>query len=306
MRTERRLRCYVEDEEIYLFYFGDFEIGQKYNSPFRRDPRPSFKIDDHEGFLFWKDFGLTSPTGADAIAFVQQLHGLTRQGAVDLIWHDFIEGLPSLPKRQRKLNIALPLDVYPRELESFELAYWHEHCIELGLLCRFGIRGVGSVYQHGKLLWASTPEEPIFYYDFEGPYKLYRPKSEQRFRGSGNGDVIEGYKQLPATGRNLVITSSMKDTLVLTSLGYNACNPSSETNLRALKGKARELNERFSVIHILFDNDKPGIKSAQTLAKLTGWKPIYIPNNVAKDPADVVKKYGNRFVLSNILRSFAQ
>lgn len=306
MITERRLRHYVDDEEIYLYYFGDFEIGKKYNSPFRRDPKPSFKIDDHDGFLYWKDFGLTSPKGSDAISFVQQLHNVKRKQAVSIIWRDFISGSPTLPKRNRSLNISLPIDVYPRELKDFELSFWNQHCIEEGLLKRFGIRGVEAVYKHGSLMWTSTPEEPMFYYDFGGPFKVYRPKSDFRFLGEGNGDVIEGYRQLPQTGRTLIISSSMKDTVVLSSLGYHACNPPSETNLRRVKEKAREFNSRFSNIYILFDNDVPGIRAASSLAAKTGWKPIYIPKNIAKDPADVVKKFENRFVLSAILRSFVE
>ncbi len=304
MRTERRLRNYVEDEEIYLLYFGEFELGTKYHSPFRRDPRPSFKIDDHKGLLYWKDFGLTSPAGSDALAFVQQLYGVDRQGAVNIVWRDFLEDSPTLPKRKRTLNISLPMDVRCRELRDFELSYWQEHCVERELLGKFNIKGVASIHKHGNLLWESTPAEPMFYYDFGGPYKIYRPKSENRFLGSGNGDIIEGYAQLPNTGRSLIVTSSMKDAIVLTSLGYSACSPASETNLRAVKARAREFNERFSAIYVLFDNDAPGRKAAKALTNITGWTAIFIPKEVAKDPADVVKKFGNRFALSNFLRKF--
>lgn len=303
--TEARLRYYVSDESIYAYYFRDFEIGRKYHSPFRRDPKPSFMIREDGGRLWWIDFGLSRTARPDAIGFVSELYGIDRRQAVERIWGDFMERGATVAKRKRSLNIALPYDVAMGDLEDFELRFWESHCIEKPLLDRFSVKGLRGLYRHGSLMWTSTSTEPAYVYIFaKDVYKVYRPLSEDRFRGQGNGSVLEGYKQLPATGRHLFVTSSMKDTLVLTSLGYCAVAPSSENSMNALLGKARELNSRFSDIHILFDNDPPGIRAARRLGHLTSWKTVFLPKDLAKDPADVVKKYGNRFVLSELLRTF--
>lgn len=306
MITETRLKFYVSEESIFRYYFGEFEIGKKYNSPLRRDPRPSFMINVHEGRLYWKDFGLTSDVSADAIGFVAELNNETRKAAVRRIWHDFMHNKPNLTKKADKsLNIGLPYDLVTHDLTSFELRYWEQHCIEQPLLDRFNIKGVESLSRHGKLMWRSTAFEPAYAYMFDrDTFKIYRPKSEDKFRGQNNGSVIEGYAQLPATGDCLIITSSMKDTLVLTSLGYAAAAPSGETNIRALFERAREFNARFSNVVILFDNDSPGIRAATRVSHATNWRKIFLPRELAKDPADVVKKFGNRFVLSQILARF--
>lgn len=307
MISEARLKCYVSDESIYLYYFGEFEIGRKYNSPLRRDPRPSFIIQQHQGSLLWTDFGLGKTVRPDAIGFVQVLKDMTRDEAVRTIWEDFMHKGVRVRRQPLSMNIGLPYELTSRDMQEFELDYWLRHCIEEPLLDRFNVKAVDALYRHGSKVLTSTKREPSYVYLFDKDiYKIYRPLSEDRFRGQGNGDIVEGYAQLPKSGRSLIISSSMKDTLVLTSLGYNACNPPGETNLRAVLARARELNARFNNIQILFDNDGPGIRSAYRLSGLTGWRPIFLPKEVAKDPADVVKKYGNRFVLSHILRRFAQ
>jgi hypothetical protein len=103
----------------------------------------------------------------------------------------------------------------------------------------------------------------------------------------------------------LIITSSLKDTMVLDTLGYAACNPGGEANFKTIVAKAREFNNRFGKIYILFDNDGPGIRGATRLSHFTGWQPIFLPKEVAKDPADVVKRHKNRFVISEIIRNLA-
>lgn len=306
MATEARLKCYVSDESIYLYYFGDFEIGKKYHSPFRRDPRPSFLISEHNGQLLWKDFGLSEKVRPDAIGFVTKLRGVSRKEAVRIIWGDFLEKGVSVTRQARSLNIGLPYDLTYREISDSEMVFWTRHCIDRDLLSRFSVKAVDRLYRHGSLVWESTSKEPAYVYLFDKDvFKIYRPLSDDRFRGQGNGDIIEGFKQLPQTGRRLIVTSSMKDSLVLTSLGYAACAPAGETNIRAVLSKARELNARFSEVLILLDNDVPGLKAAQKLSALTGWRAFSLPKGTSKDPADVVKKYGNRFVLSEMLRKLA-
>jgi len=304
--NEMRLRFFVSDEEVYQHYFGDFELGKKYNSPLRRDPKPSFLIQMHEGCMLWKDFGLSQKTRPDAIGFVQELFQEERKQAVKRIWDDFMRNGVSVKSVKRSLNIGLPYDLVTHELTSSELRYWAMHCIEKPLLDRYGIKGLTELQRHGGVVWKSTPEEPAYVYPFvKDTFKIYRPLSQDRFRGQNNGMTIEGYAQLPATGTSLIVTSSMKDVLVLTSLGYNAIAPPGESNIRSVLEKARELNARFHRIYILFDNDGPGISAANRLHRHTNWPRIFLPKEVAKDPADVIKKYGNRFVLSRIMAKFA-
>lgn len=306
MVTEARLRCYVSDESMFQYYFGDFEIGRKYNSPLRKDPKPSFQITEKGGALLWFDFGLGKKVRPDGLGFVQELFDVSREEAVKIVWNDFVTLRVTLPKKKRSLNISLPYDLYQHALTQKELEYWQRHCIELPLLERFQVAGLEGLYRHGDLVWKSTDTEPAYVYNFsKDVFKVYRPLSEDRFRGQNNGLTIEGYDQLPRSGSRLFISSSLKDSIVLTSLGYNSCNPPGETNIKALFSKASEFNQRFDEVIVFFDNDKPGIAAAGRVAKETGWKSIVLPKNLAKDPSDVIKKFGNRFVLSETLRNLA-
>jgi hypothetical protein len=301
MISEKRLRCYVSDESIYSYYFGDFEIGRKYNSPLRRDPKPSFLIQEYNGFLFWKDFGLSTTNRPDALGFVAELFNETRGEALRRVWNDFLKGGVRVYRKKRPLNIGLPYDINVGDLMDWELGYWDLHCLR-ETVGQFGVKGLRGLYRHGSLLWESTIREPAYVYSFgKDRFKVYRPLSEDRFRGQSNGDCIEGYDQLPLTAPLLIITSSMKDAMVLTSLGYPACAPPSENSFRPLLERAREFNARFHQIVTLLDNDGPGRRAAKRIEHSTNWRGIFTPG--FKDPADVIKKFGNRFVLKNILVS---
>ena len=105
--------------------------------------------------------------------------------------------------------------------------------------------------------------------------------------------TIQGYKQLPKSGKLLVITKSMKDVLLLHELGIPAIAPNSETQNVSDK-MFEELKSRFKYIVYVFDNDLPGISNMVKFKKHNP-EAIYhwIPRAYkAKDITDFYKKYG--------------
>lgn len=65
----------IPEMDVYKRYLGEFNVGKKMNSPFRKDKNPSFAIFEpkiYPGRLFFKDLG-NGKTG-DAIMFVKELN----------------------------------------------------------------------------------------------------------------------------------------------------------------------------------------------------------------------------------------
>jgi hypothetical protein len=77
---------------------------------------------------------------------------------------------------------------------------------------------------------------------------------------------LQGYEQLPKTGKLLIITKSLKDVMVLYELGYNAVALQSE-NDNLNKQIFIELSNRFKKIVIFFDNDLPGLDASVKLCE---------------------------------------
>lgn len=71
---------------------------------------------------------------------------------------------------------------------------------------------------------------------------------------------------LPKTGEYLVVTKSLKDVMTLYSLGIPAIAPISE-NCFLSESQYNRLKERFKYIVLLYDNDRPGLRSMVSIKK---------------------------------------
>lgn len=303
---ERRLRFYVSDAVIYKHYFGDFNLVNKYHSPFphRDDPRPSFKFVNIGSMknprIIWTDFGLSGAKYRDGIGFVMEYFGISRKAAARKIWNELVRDQNvSIKRPVIKYPLNLPYEYGGQPLSDEEMEYWNRLSIPKKLLEAYRISSLAFMRRAGDLIWKSEKDNPTYLYEFskKDAFKAYRPldPNKDKFRGQNNGSILEGYDQLPRNGEVLFITSSLKDTLTLRNLGFLAINPTSENSRRALLGKAKELLQRFEKIYILYDNDRPGIIATKVLAQKTGWIPLFLPQHFTKDPSDLVMKSNGRY-----------
>lgn len=153
---------------------------------------------------------------------------------------------------------------------------------------------MSALYKTDKLIWKSTEDNPAYIYIYEGSkaFKAYRPLDPKgdKFRGQDNGEIIEGWDQLPYEWEHLIVTKATKDIMTFRTIGYISCSPTSENSFRTILSKKDELNRRFKRIFIFFDNDAAGMKAAKFLHEATGWTVIILPQDHAKDVSDLVYK----------------
>ena len=126
-------------------------------------------------------------------------------------------------------------------------------------------------------------------------------RKEFRFIGNVSTKTIQGYKQIPEKGKLLVITKSMKDTMLLDSLGIASLSPNSETQFISDK-TLFELKERFKNIVLLYDSDRTGVKFMNKIKKQYPDLVIcMIPRKYeAKDISDFYQKYGKNKTIEGI------
>lgn len=301
-----RLRFYLLDSDIYSYYFGGFNIGNKVRSPFRRDSVPSLIFYTYNDSVKWRDYGLSTQEGNDPVAFVMHLFDVTEKEACNMIWEEMVEGC-NIPKRKKTIDFKkqkIPLVVTTKELEDFELEYWNRAMVKKPLLDFYKIKSVASASISDINVFESVKGDPAFYYTFsDGAFKTYRPLTNNKsakFRGKGNGKVMEGWEQLPFKGQHLIINKSLKDTIVCRNIGILSTNPTGEGSIDYIRTKIREINARFTNVYILFDPDKAGIAASNALHKDTGWPQIYLDKE--KDCFDNVCKYNNYFYLNNFFK----
>lgn len=300
--TKEELLHKYSEYDIFRNYIGNFELGETYRSPLRRDDAvPSFNIfySKRHNCLLFKDF---AGKRGDCIVFVQQLLGLkSYQETIDQIDKDMNIIIPkkkleSSPIILEKVTTNIQIVVKP--WEEKELSWWNSFGILPTTLKKYNVYSIKGYYSNN--FYISTLGFAFAYMEYKDKtqtFKIYRPLASKanKWRSNHPFGVHQGYTQLPVSGELLIITKSLKDVM---SLWDCASIPSIGIQSETCYIKQSVIDEykfRFDNCITLFDNDEQGISQARNYEKLYDIPSIFIPKDYEKDVkdfSDLVKKVG--------------
>lgn len=316
-------------KELILSRFSEEQLMEYYlhlpvkkgllRSPLRRDKQPTCSFyRNNSGTLIFKDFA----TGQHLNVFgvVQEIFRCDYHKALRIIANDLgIVRDKTLQKNPGKINDN-PTKINDKEMSKIqveiqdftdlELKWWGRFGITLDILKKFDVFSCKHVFLNGDLCAKSQQHCPIFGYygkKYQGLelWRCYFPKRTSfRFITNWPSKKIQGYDQLPKTGKLLVITKSMKDVMCLYSCGISACAPNSE-NLFISDTMLDELKSRFEYIVVFYDNDRPGMYN---MSKIRKDHPelfyAFIPKQYgSKDISDFYRDHGRKETL-NLIKKF--
>lgn len=307
-------------EEQLMEYYLHLPVKKGlFRSPLRRDKQPTCSFyRNGSGTLIFKDFA----TGQHLNVFgvVQEIFKCDYHEALRIIANDMgIVRDKTLHKNPGKVN-ENPTKISDKEMSriqvevqdftDLELKWWGKYGITPEILKKFNVYSCKHVFLNGELFAKSQQHCPIFGYygkKYQGLelWRCYFPKRTSfRFITNWPSKKIQGYDQLPKTGKLLVITKSMKDTMCLYSCDITACAPNSE-NLFISDAMLDELKSRFNHIVVFYDNDRPGLHN---MAKIRRDHPeliyVSIPKQYgSKDISDFYKDHGRKETL-NLIKNF--
>lgn len=301
----------IDSLSVYQRFFrGDVRQGKGYSSPFREDKTPSFCIFRagdpkyvHKGYL-WIDQA-TGEVG-DCLDFVAKLYGVSVKEAICLIKGN-VGSLKSLQVQQKEVEEVEMVKAYNNikftsyPWKDWNKKFWEQFGITVPILNFYNVKYVKDFVVGDKYYGKPTYREPTFCYMFADPdksskigLKLYTPYSkEYKFSRDYGPTVVEGYEQaIIAKSTNLcVITKSLKDVMVLCTLGIPAVSPPSEHATINLS-KLTALQNKFSKLIVLFDNDRAGIEASAKFSAQHNIPSIMLPTQYgAKDCAEFVVQY---------------
>lgn len=304
-------------EETYMSYYIGIPIKKGlFKSPLRDDKRPTCSFfKGQSGNLYFKDFA----TGQclTFIGVVMAKYDCTYHDALKIIAKDFgyihnVSKTPVVIKPQPKFECEKEtfIQVEIKDFTESELKWWESFGITKDILKKYKIYSVKTVFLNGVINAQSTQHSPIYGYYFgkKGEveqWRIYFPKRKEfRFLGNVSTKTIQGFKQLPETGKLLVITKSMKDVCLLSSFGIPAIAPNSETQFISEK-VLEELKIRFKHIALLYDSDLTGVKFMNKIRKQYPELIVcMIPRKYqTKDISDFYQKYGKKETISLIKQS---
>ena len=310
----------ITEYDIFVYYCPSFkELGKKFKSDLREDNSPTVSIIPYNGRLLYKDFG-NSEHAFDCFNYVKYKYGCSFIGALRIIDCDFNLGLSS---KKDAINFTMGYMAYSQEntpkfikpeilikkkkrhWNKEDVKFWSQYLVNKELLTTFAVQPISHFWINSTRFSCKSIS---YAFQFNNRYKIYSPYDEKnKWLSNTKKTDVQGYNQLPNNGERLIITSSLKDVLCLTSAGYNAIAMQSEMQTPEEK-LISELKERFTTIEILYDNDfekinNPGQTMARKICDLYGFTNICIPTNYeSKDPSDLVSNTGGFKNLKIILK----
>ena len=304
--TKEYLYNSIGQERLMEFYTGvPIKKGLFVSPPeIRMDRKPTCAFyKNKKGNLIFKDFAGIS---GDVVTVVMEIFQCSYYQALRIIANDFdLVSYSKMDKNPPKLEYtgsvmeetsSAKIQVEIQDFSDKELDWWDNFGITLETLKLFRVYSVKSVFLNDRYFTSSSNSSPIYGYyggknsDKEELWRLYMPtKINYRFLSNWSSSIIQGIKQLPKTGENLVITKSLKDVMSLYEIGLNSIAPISETIVIS-NNKYNRLSSAFNKIVLLYDNDLAGVKSAKKYKKEYNVRCIFIKRKYAKDISDLIKK----------------
>lgn len=307
--TIDEIKSKVTDYNIFKKYCLNFEeVDKSFLSEFYTDTKASCRVlCSTSGSLYYKDFGTGDYyTPFDYVKYkysCANIHEVCNIIANDfglkkiklnmspklLVINDLEDERPKFVKKQTNIKIA------KKSFNLIDANYWNSYGISLETLGKFNVFSCSHVFVEkdgNNWIVESTKTNPIYAYEFNGLYKIYRPlapRKEDKWLTNAGSNILQGYLQLPKNGELLILTKSLKDVLVYFEFGYFAIALQAETN-ELSKELFDELSLRFKKIIINYDNDSQGIISSEKLSKQYNLDLFYIEE--AKDLSDKVKNEG--------------
>lgn len=191
----------------------------------------------------------------------------------------------------------IQIEVQP--FSNAELSWWEQYGISEEILKKFRVYSCKSVFLNDAYFAGTSRSQKIFGYyrgkDTDGMelWRIYFPgRKSFKFISNWKASMLQGYKQLPKEGELLVVTKSLKDVMVLYSLGITAVAPCSE-NLFMSEAQFASLKERFKTIVAFYDVDIAGLSNMIKIRNQFNIQCFWIPRFYkAKDISDFYAKYG--------------
>lgn len=308
----------VNQFDIFNCYCFPFtKLYKIFKSELRKDKNPTCSICRIGDKLIYRDFSETRRL--DCFDYIQDKYSVSFMQALEMVNQDFnlnlisgqkLSGSRGVLAKKSNFNIddvleqVVDIRVRTRQLNIKDKEYWNGRFdISSKALHKFRIYPLEGYFING--VYTACGSHVYGYYfgilpDGREAWKIYQPYADKKLKWRSNcpENVIQGYNQLKATGDYLIITKSLKDVVLLDDLGFNAIAPQAETNSISIE-LVLELRKRFTKVLLLYDNDVPGIKAAESISEQHDLPIFYMPEGT-KDASDFTELYGKEQLLAYI------
>ena len=307
-------RKHISDVDIAAYYLGITKIPTRICSPLRQDKKPSFGLYSRDGeHIYYTDFA-TGDKG-HIVNLLEQLWGTDYNATWERVVKELspysgvkISRTITKPKIEVLSKSRAQIKVKAREWKDYDIEYWKSYGVSKDWLVYADVHPISHIIFIKEEGISTLPADKLAYVFAEFKegnitYKIYQPLNKNGFKWFSTHDksVISLWSKVPEFGDKLVICSSLKDALCLWSnTGIPAIAPQGEGYTMS-ETAIKELKRRYKEVFILYDTDEPGVKDAQKLSELTGFKVLTLPSfDGGKDVSDLYKIVGKTKFIETI------
>ena len=289
----------AEQEYIFDLYFGGFEYGRAYSSFFEEYENHStgFYISPKQEVIY-NDF--RTEEKLTCVDFIMKHQSISKNDALkkarDLLSGIDIESLPPRKVYEKYKFIGF----VPKPFSPKELHYWKEYYITAKELRQNNVYSIKELYVNKKL--HKIPSNILKFgfttmYEEETYVKVYSPGSQIKAFGNIPLHVPFMDEGVEDGGKNLFITKSMKDKMVLKKFCKNVISLQNESLAAFDDERLLPICEKYENVYLNFDADIPGRKATSKFLEKHKFIDFSIPEDIytrhnTKDISDFIKKFG--------------
>lgn len=189
------------------------------------------------------------------------------------------------------------LQVTRRPFEIKDKEFWDEYCLTEEDLIDYKVYPISTYFltkpDMGRTQYkAASLSYTMDFYFSEDIFrrKIYQPYStNKKWLSNIDKTIVQGIKNIPKQGSDLIITKSLKDCMVWYKVfGIPAISPNNEGTFIP-EEVFDKLKTRYDNIYLNFDNDPPGVLNSGKFSDKYSLPEIFMPNLKYKDISDYLK-----------------
>lgn len=307
----------IREIDIFSYYCPSFkELGVKFCSELRDDKSPSVSIIIWQNRLLYKDFGHPEHT-FDCFSYIMKKYNCSFYDALRVVDNDFGLNLSSF-KETIGFSMGVPAARTTKKVEQKRVViirkrrrkwmrkdqeFWSQFFITKTTLIKFAVCPITHYWINENRFSCDLS----YAYKIGKKYKIYSPYEDTKWISNTTRRHVQGYVQLPDRHDICVVTSSLKDVMSLYELGIPAIALQSEMQMPD-KALVHELQERFGVIALFYDNDFDNVNNpGQTMAnkiirEFPNFVNIVLPEQYGvKDLSDYIAKYQSTHLITALV-----
>lgn len=307
----------IREIDIFSYYCPSFkELGVKFCSELRDDKSPSVSIIIWQNRLLYKDFGYPEHT-FDCFSYIMKKYNCSFYDALRVVDNDFGLNLSSF-KETIGFSMGVPAVRTTKKVEQKRVViirkrrrkwmrkdqeFWSQFFITKTTLIKFAVCPITHYWINENRFSCDLS----YAYKIGKKYKIYSPYEDTKWISNTTRRHVQGYVQLPDRHDICVVTSSLKDVMSLYELGIPAIALQSEMQMPD-KALVHELQERFGVIALFYDNDFDNVNNpGQTMAnkiirEFPNFVNIVLPEQYGvKDLSDYIAKYQSTHLITALV-----